>query len=190
MKCVPDYLEKYAYDISTKKDKVTFKLKCTCGCQSFDVIKNHYTAEEVRLVFEYEKSLPRTGGHSIYGGIDANGNHYSYIKILGLFKKYVKLPKAPYFVGIEVIKAVCNNCKNEIICFDSRLHGLSSISDISEEKRNYLPHFDTGDGKSGKVVMVLEQDGNEENEPQLFTGIQIYIDAGNKRRLFYDQETD
>ena len=51
-------------------------------------------------------------------------------------------------------------------------------------------YIDIGDGKSGKVVMVLEQDGNEENEPQLFTGIQIYIDAGNKRRLFYGQETD
>ena len=106
----------------------------------------------------------------------------------------VQIPPIPGSPGIPVNfsgrSAVCKNCKNEIICFDSRLHGLSSISDISEEERNYLPHFDTGDGKSGKVIMVLDQDGNEENEPQLFTGIQIYIDTGNKRRLFYDQETD
>lgn len=190
MKCVPDYLEKYAYDTNATRDTVSFGLKCTCGCQSFDLLKNVYTAEEERLACEYEKSLHGVGWHSIFGGIDENGNHYSYIKILGLFKKHVKIPKAPYFVGVEVIKAVCEKCQNEIIVFDSRLHGLSSISDTTEEKQDYIPHFDIENKQTGKVVIVLEQDGNEGNEPQMFTGIRIYVETDCKKRLFYSQETD
>ena len=64
MKCVPDYLEKYAYDISSKKDKVTFKLKCTCGCQSFDVLNVGFFLKNGYKVAGELPDLPK--GHSYF----------------------------------------------------------------------------------------------------------------------------
>ncbi len=187
---VPNHLKKYAYDVNTSQDTVSFRLKCNCGCKDFDLLKNTYTAEEERSVHAYEKSLPKTGWHAVYGGIDANGNRYTYIKILGLFKKHVRFPEAPYFVGIEVMKAVCKNCKKEIILFDNRMHGSSSVKGISEDKMNYLPYFDDGKKKPGKVIVVLDCDEAEEADPNMFTRIRVYSITDQRKSLFYEQETD
>ena len=43
---LPDYLKNIAYEVVQKKDKISFKTKCSCGCCEFDFFKKKITAEE------------------------------------------------------------------------------------------------------------------------------------------------
>ena len=36
---VPNYLKNIAYEVIQKKEKVSFKTECTCGCRLFDFYK-------------------------------------------------------------------------------------------------------------------------------------------------------
>lgn len=92
MIAVPDYLVPFASNVKPTKDAVCFDIQCTCGCRSFELAKNSCTAEEKKTLEEYERSLPKTGWHTIYGGIDKDGKPYSYIRKWVFFKKYIDFP--------------------------------------------------------------------------------------------------
>ena len=102
---VPEYLKPYSSMTNQKSSRLSFHLKCTCGCDVFSIVGNSYTQEEKRLKKEYEEKIPDTGRHSIHGGVDAGGKPYCYIKKFFFFKKYIELPHEPVFMGINVIKA-------------------------------------------------------------------------------------
>lgn len=36
---LPFYLKNIAYDITQKREKISFKTECTCGCRLFDFYK-------------------------------------------------------------------------------------------------------------------------------------------------------
>lgn len=43
---LPFYLKNIAYDITQKREKISFKTECTCGCRLFDFYKKKVTTEE------------------------------------------------------------------------------------------------------------------------------------------------
>lgn len=200
---LPEYLKQYALEKKQKGNRCSFKVKCTCGCETFTVLKKNYTNDEKQLIKEYEASIPNTGWHTIHGGIDSNGNPYSYIRILGIFRKYVKFPAPPIFMEIDVIKAKCALCQNEIVLFDSRYHGYNGMTFNDEEVKKYIPHFKQRGNKLYHIEITIE------NEPSLeafnevigeqcsldfysnsFSWIGIYgLDENGKKKLLYDFET-
>lgn len=200
---IPEYLKQYASAEKRAGNRLSFRLQCTCGCDTFALWKNSYTEEEQRSIHEYEDSFPHIGGHALYGRIDSEGKPYHYIKILGIFKKKIQIPSPPVFMGICVIRAVCPRCEHEIVLFDSRCHGYDGMNAACEETRIYTPHFkQVGNGSHGIEIAV-------ENEPSLeafcdaagqkcsqefysnaFGRICIRtVDAHGKKKLFYDMET-
>ena len=42
---VPNYLKNIAYEVIQKKEKVSFKTECTCGCRLFDFYKKKKSNE-------------------------------------------------------------------------------------------------------------------------------------------------
>lgn len=43
---LPEYLKNVAYDVKQKAEKVSFNVKCSCGCCEFDFFKKKVTTEE------------------------------------------------------------------------------------------------------------------------------------------------
>lgn len=200
---IPDYLREYASEGKQKGNRLYFSLRCPCGCEAFCLSENTYSEDEKILAKKYEKSLPDFGFHSIYGGTDSDGKPYSYIKILGLFRKRITFPDIPVFMRMNVIKALCSQCRKEIILFDSRYHGCNGMTSEDEEARNYQPLFSQRNNKPHGIIVAVE------NEPSLeafndaingqypyevyadsFIGISIYSTEENgRKKLLYDFET-
>ena len=176
--------------VPKERDKrISFGIKCTCGCEVFSLAKNTLSAEEKKAVEEVEKQEPNTGWHNLYGITGEDGKNHWYIRRFFFWKKEIFFPEYPYYYGINVIKAVCSSCQKEILLFDNRLHGWDS-QDIPEEKQNYVPHFSKRLTKPGKVLVRLEQpDDVEEVNPRLFTSIVIYTVRENHKKAFFDEET-
>ena len=141
MIAVPDYIKPYADNVKIKNNKVAFSVKCSCGCESFRLLRNIYTDEEDRQIAECDRiNDKKVGWHTIYGGLDKDGKPYQYIKILGIIKKYFEWEVQPLCANIKVVKAICTSCENEIVVFDNRFHGYDS-ENTTKEELDYAPHF-------------------------------------------------
>ena len=185
---VPDYISPFAYDIKTTKDEVSFRVQCTCGCRTFALRKNTFSAEEKRILDDYAKALPKIRWHTVWGGIGEDGQPYHYIRRFFFFKKYLELPPPPFFANIRTVKAVCESCKKKIVLFDSRLHGCDAM-EASEEERQYVPSYNEQKTDYCGVSVKLEQLEDEELDARYFSGIQIYRIMGSKTLEFFEAET-
>ena len=200
---IPDYLKQYTSDPTQKGNFLSFKLKCSCGCNTFTVMEKEYTDDEKVLIKEYEKSVPNTGYHTIYGGIDSDGKPYRYIKILGIFKKRITFPTPPVFMQVDVIKAICAKCQNEIVIFDSRHYGYDGMISNDEEIKKYIHQFKQKGTAPCKIEVTVENelsleafkkiannDCSFEFYSNAFLSIRICrLDKNGKKKLLYDFET-
>lgn len=159
----PEYIKKYALGEKQKGLKLSFGIKCSCGCEKFLIKKMNYTDEEKLIIKEYEDKFPDTGWHTIYGGIDSNGKHYAYIKILGIFKKYITFPKPPIFIDFNILKAICSQCNQEITLFDSRFHGYDGMISTDTEAKEYIPHFKLINNKLYSIKIEIENENDLES---------------------------
>ena len=211
---VPEHLKNIAYDLTEKtvSDELqfcNFKIKCTCGCEFFNISQNYLTKKENELLRPYYDALEKST-KSVFGSgctKDENGNfHYWIYKTSkGCFgrKEEVFIPPKPYFSGITVIKAVCAECESEYILYDSRKHGYDSFCmEASPEEMNYSPHFrkkNKSKDTSKKILTELEYSGDKNDffdsfpdgdYNNSFSWIQIYsVDRNGKKRKIFDIET-
>jgi len=188
MIAVPAYLAPFAENISTAKETVSFDIRCTCGCASFQLVKNSHTAEEKKALEEYEQKLPKTGWHTIYGGINQDGKPYAYIRKLFFFRKYIEFPAEPFFANIKIVKAICESCKKEIILFDSRMNGYDSQESLQDEFA-YDPYFKESEPQGSGISVKILQFKDEHIDPNHFSSIRIHKKNGNKKTVFFDEET-
>lgn len=188
MIAVPEYLLPYAHRTKIVKEAVSFDLECTCGCSDFALLKNSFTAEEERVLKEYEQSFPNTGWHTVYSEKGEDEKPRFYIKRLFFFKQYLVFPQAPVFADIKVIKAICKSCGKEILIFDSRLHGYDSI-ESSDEKKAYIPHFNENKAQDGNVSVKIEQNDEADVDSALFSNICVYLSSHDRKRLCFEWET-
>ncbi|MBR3974653.1 MAG: hypothetical protein IKJ88_02210 [Clostridia bacterium] len=200
---VPDYLKQYAVAEEQKGNLLSFNLRCTCGCESFSVLEKSYTDEEKRIVKAYERKFPSTGLHSIYGGTDSDGKPYSYIKIAGLFKKRIELPRTPVFMNIDIIKAVCPQCLNEIVVFDSRYYGYDAMIMDKVAEKEYNLHFSSINKSLYNIKVSVENAVSQEDFDKIaelessvefysnsFYAISIYgVDEKGIKKQLFDMET-
>lgn len=85
---VPNYLKNIAYEVIQKKEKVSFKTECTCGCRLFDFYKkkksNEDKSKETTL-----KTLDEKYNGKFYS--DSDGNLWLCSKsFLGINRKKIK----------------------------------------------------------------------------------------------------
>lgn len=201
---IPTYLSQYATEPTQKRNRFSFKLKCTCGCEKFSILNNAYTDDEKQEIKEYEDKSPNIGLHSLNGEIDSNGNPFYYIKIFGIFKKRIEIPEEPICMRVTVVKAVCSKCLKEILLFDNRYHGYDAVNTVSdEEAKKYIPHFKQKNKESYNVEIIVENESSLEKFMELlgeqcsfelyadsFSWIEIVgVDSKGKKKVFCDYET-
>jgi len=150
--------------------------------------KNAFSAEEKRILDEYEESFPDIGWHNLYGGIGEAKKPYHYIRRFFFFKKYLEFPTAPFFANIRTVKAVCESCNKEIVIFDSRVHGYDSM-DTSVEELEYVPSYSERKTEYCNVSVELEQSEDEDLDARYFSGIRIYKTTGRKKMKYFEAET-
>lgn len=200
---VPNYLKQYASEKNQKSSRIFFRLKCTCGCETFFVPEKVYTKEEKELIKEYESKIPDTSWHILCGERDSDCNVRWYIRRFFIFKKYIEFPDQPSFMSVKVIKVNCSQCQKEIIVFDNRYHGYDGMISDNKEEKNYTPKFKENDSISYKIEITIENDVSldEFNErtgeehsyefySNAFSWIKICrIDANGKKKILCDEET-
>lgn len=200
---IPVYLEKYAAEKRQKNNKISFRLKCTCGCETFFIPKKIYTKEEKEFIKEYEGKIPNIGWHTLCGETDVNGNECWYIKKFFIFKKYLEFPKPPIFLDIKVIKVICSQCQKEIVVFDNRCHGYDGMTTDNIKKTKYIPHFEECNNMIYNIYVTIKNDtsleefndnlGDEcsyEFYSNAFSRIIIFgVDENGKKKILCDEET-
>ncbi len=186
MIAVPEYLKPYADDVRIRKDGVTFSLRCPCGCDSFLLLKNGPSKDEKKRLREYNDRLAGIGRHTLYEGTDRNGKSYSYIRILGIFKKHIDAGEEPLSQRIKAVKAECASCRRQIDIFDSRKHGFDSKFATEEEQR-YDLHFPQAKDDPCKVSLKVEE--NEKDDPLHFSRITVWKENNGKKKRFFGQQT-
>ena len=131
---VPNYLKNIAYEVIQKKEKVSFKTECTCGCRLFDFYKkkksNEDKSKETTL-----KTLDEKYNGKFYS--DSDGNLWLCSKsFLGINRKKIKITKQElkslYSYMRAIIKICCVNCGKEYIIFDSSEYGYDGVVDFLE----------------------------------------------------------
>ena len=132
---IPMYLRHISYEPCEKKNIVSFKIKCDCGCNEFVFYKKILSPEDI------EKKKRHDELYKKYNGIpysDKEGNLWFCSKsFLGKGRKKVKFTKSEFKELISydrsVIKAKCINCTQEHILFDSQLNGYDAVVDLVEQ---------------------------------------------------------
>lgn len=126
---IPKYIEKYATSIKRRKQCVEFDLQCPCGCDVFEVYKNHVikTEEQKKAMNDFEAFVKRCGLRSFEISLpDENGLRYAYRKnIFGRIKDRVLFPQV---IESCKIKVKCTHCSDEFIVFDDEKNGYDAIS--------------------------------------------------------------
>lgn len=74
---LPFYLKNIAYDITQKREKISFKTECSCGCRLFDFYKNVKTDEEKLRETKWASLCKEYNGASL---CDNDGNVWLYSK--------------------------------------------------------------------------------------------------------------
>ena len=129
---LPFYLKNIAYDITQKREKISFKTECTCGCRLFDFYKKKVTTEE-RKRKKWADELCKVYNGDFYH--DKDGNFWMCSKsFLGIGKKKIKLTTQQYndFMAEtrDIVMVRCVNCKKEYIIFDSSEYGYDGVVDF------------------------------------------------------------
>ena len=133
---IPMYLRHISYEPYEKKNIVSFKIKCDCGCNEFDFYKKVASSKDAEKHKQYSELFRKYNGVSYS---DKEGNLWFCSKgFLGIGKKKIKLTKSQfrefYSYYRNVIKVKCINCSKEYIIFDSFFNGYDAVVDSIEEK--------------------------------------------------------
>jgi hypothetical protein len=154
----PDYLQPYAIDPKQTGTRLCFQIQCSCGCKEFQLLEKSYTEEEKHQIRQLEEGLPNLRWHTIYSGMDTGGKPYHYIKRFGIFKKRISIPEAPVFQNIQAVKALCSQCRREILLFDSRYHGYDALPSDQESTKQYDMHFAPAAQQTYGIEIAVEND--------------------------------
>ena len=203
---LPEYLKNVAYDVKQKAEKVSFNVKCSCGCCEFDFFKKKVTTEE-RKRKKWADELCKIYNGDFYH--DKDGNFWMCSKsFLGIGKKKIKLTKQQYndFMAEtrDIVKVRCVNCGKEYILFDSSEYGYDGVVDFLEnplvadrskidyknvissaecaiEIRNTCPYseFEEGFGKDGNYAMYTNA----------YSDIKIMAITAEKKKTIFSAET-
>ena len=205
---IPYHLRHLAKLESDKENTITVSIHCICGNDTFYVYENCFTKEEEALMKPYYDALEylAVGGYASTTTKDKDGtiHHWKLWDEKGNRKEEVTMPEQPYFVGVQVIKAVCAKCNEEHIIFDDRVNGYNGmVSDKEKKVIEYMPHFKRKNRLPHRILIWIENDESlekfnrntlmnydEKSYSDSYSWISIYgINEIGKKRKLYDIET-
>ena len=166
-------------------------------------MKKDYSKEEKQIIKEWKNKFPNIGLHSLYFEKNSEGKLCWYIKKFGIIKKEVEIPTTPIFMNIEVIKAVCCQCKKKIVVFDNRYYGFDGTTSKHTEEREYTPNLNKINNNLYNIEIIIENEDSLDNFNEIigekcsmdfysnsFSWIRINkIDEKGKKTLVEDIET-
>lgn len=167
---IPSYLRQIAVPLKMNDAISLFSVKCTCGCEYFQVYTNCLSKQEVALKKAYFDAEDAFFSDGLFENFtkDRRGR-FHYWRFLEPEKGWngkleeVVLPEYPFFLDIRVVKAKCAACGEEHLIFDSRIHGYDSVAaqKITDRDMAYKPHFRRKGKEPVKINVMLS------NEPTL-----------------------
>ena len=166
---IPHYLKSIATLEKQTKQWTHFSLACPCGCKRFQVYENALTKEEKALIKPYYDAIELRYSTGVGITHDEDGNPH-YWKFYEPFKGFngrheeIIVPPAPFFSGIWVWKIVCNECGQEFVLFDNRIHGYDGVFNegATEETLSYQPTFRRKCKDSVSLSVKVENDDSYE----------------------------
>ena len=202
---IPKYLKPYA-ELKKGKNYTTavFSMKCSCGNEVFNVLVNYLTPDEKKALQLYYDIINQLTGPFTKRGEDGNPEVLWRTED-GEMVSYESLqPLKPYYAGINVLKAKCPVCGEEILLFDNRICGYDGVTEEhTEERMSYEPHFKQKGKTSIKIEITIENDPSldafkdatgidckEDFYSEAFSWIVIHgIDPTGKKKKIYENET-
>ena len=197
---MPNYLNKFAYDIQKGPQSISFMIKCECNKKEFFLLENEETIEEKVKREEFDKLTKEYDGGAYS---DENGNIFLYSKgFLGIGRKKIQLQDSFIPFQTKVIKAICPHCGREIILFDNRLYGYDAIVD---QPNNLLADLKFSAVKANRnpceIFVKIRNDLSieeyietmkgafTERYAEAFSDISIYSIANGRKKLIFEEET-
>ena len=164
---VPEYLKEYAVNAkeTRSKQKISFSLRCPCGCERFAVCKNYFTKQERDEEKPYYDLLGEMYGkdRDLYKWVKGeDGVAKEYKKVSrneDIWEEFI-MPDMPYFSLVLSIKARCADCGREFFLFDNRFHGYDGVmcEEKSPERMAYQPHYRAYGNKVKALSVTVEND--------------------------------
>lgn len=197
---MPNYLNKFAYNIQKKSQSISFMIKCECNTKEFQLLENEESREEKEKRKEFDELMKEYDGGAYS---DKNGNIFLCSKdFLGIGRKKIQLPDSIIPFQIKVVKALCSHCGKEIILFDNRLHGYDAIVDppnnLSEDLKFSVIRTNK---KNSEILVKIRNDLSieeyietmkgtfMERYAEAFSDISIYSITDGRKKLIFEEET-
>ena len=194
---MPNYLNKFAYNIQKKSKCISFMIKCECNSKEFQLLENEESREKRK---EFERLIKEYDGGAYS---DKNGNIFLCSKgFLGIGRKKIQLPDSSILFSIKVVKALCSHCGKEIILFDNRLYGYDAIvdphSNLSEDLKFSVIKANK---KPSEILVKIRNDLSfeeyvetmagtlTERYAEAFSDISIYSITDGRKKLIFEEET-
>ena len=217
MDILPAHLREIAHNAIKRKENLCFDLKCTCGNETFKIMKGK-THEEKQFEEEWNNYWKKYRFVPIFSFADSterkSGKRYTYgntffgIRVGKLYDEDLHFVK-----DLCVVKAVCPNCSKEFVLFDNRKHGYDALSDILDEQQfgkagvpfadeKNLKFRNSCKGKEGTITVAIQnylplddfyetfgENASDETYSIAFSWINIIATVDNKDHTILDMET-
>ena len=217
MDILPAHLREIAHNPIQRKKSLCFDLKCTCGNETFKIMKgktheekqsdekwnNYWKKYRFVPIFSFTSTIERESKKVYFYGSTFFG-----IRVGKLYVEDLHFVK-----DLCVVKAVCPNCSKEFVLFDNRKHGYDALSDILDAQElgaNGFPFADEKNlkfrnscrGKEGAITVAIQnylplddfyetfgENASDEDYSIAFSWITIIATVGNKKHIILDAET-
>lgn len=154
---IPAYLRPYATNADIGKHAITFRVKCSCGCDRIQLVERALTPAEKAAAEKWKG----------YVSCQDENDRFYMVKqgFFGTKRIEVTEEEADLLVPVGIAKAVCSVCGKEILLFDETVHGYD-VSDPrihdeesceNEDDENEIDVFEPL-GQPGAVGVKLKYD--------------------------------
>ena len=206
---IPAYLQPYAADADVGKHAATFLVKCSCGCDTLQLMSRAETSAEKDAAEKWQ-------GYTLRYDVDKDQYYMEKGQLLFKKKELVSEHEAALLQPPTIIKARCLSCGKDILLFDDTQHGYDASCPSKKDTSSPEDSEPQGDmvceflSVPGKVTVALEYDVSfnafvkdaedtydddfDEDHAETyydlaFSSIEIKVEADGRRKTVFAQNT-
>lgn len=188
---IPAYLVPVSRGTEAGPEGARLDCVCPCGGEDFFLLHRELTLEEAKAYLPYYRAMERIAESSkAVCTVDAEGRrHYRLLTSLGEAGpvEELTLPELPAHASITMAKACCTRCGQELLLYDSRLHGRHARPETADPALlAYAPTLVRQGQYAGPLEIRLTYAPEDTGCPEAFRTITIRgRDAGGKHCVLY-----
>lgn len=188
---VPEHLVSFVRAIEEVPMCTRLACVCPCGGEDFFLLHRELTLEEAKAYLPYYRAMERIAESSkAVCTVDAEGRrHYRLLTPLGEAGpvEELTLPELPAHASITMAKACCARCGQELLLYDSRLHGRHARPETEDPALlSYVPALVRQRQNAGLLEIRLTYAPEDAGCPEAFRTITICgRDAEGKHCVLY-----